>query len=68
LLSDKIETVEPGFGIELMRLAATLVEPLRARQTITSLVDEPDEDVVRSNRQQTKLTPLWREGPLIARP
>jgi hypothetical protein len=41
----------------LMRLAATLVEPLRARQTITSLVDEPDEDVVRSDRQQTKLTP-----------
>lgn len=28
LLGDKIETVEPGFGIEAMRLAATLAEPL----------------------------------------
>ena len=29
----------PGFGIELMRLAATLAEPLVAKQTISSLVE-----------------------------
>jgi len=28
LLCDKIETIDPGFGIELMRLAVLLVEPL----------------------------------------
>ena len=28
LLCDKIETIDPGFGIEIMRLAATLAEPL----------------------------------------
>lgn len=44
LLRDKIETVDPGFGIETMRLAATATEPLAARQRVSSLVDaaEPD--------------------------
>jgi protein ImuB len=45
LLGDKIETVEPGFGIETMRLAATLAEPLHPKQTISSLTEEPDADV-----------------------
>ena len=45
LLTDKIETIDPGFGIELMRLAATIAEPLVARQTISSLIDPPDADV-----------------------
>ena len=30
LLCDKIETIDPGFGIEIMSLAATLAEPLVA--------------------------------------
>jgi hypothetical protein len=34
LLTDKIETVDPGFGIELMRLAAAVAEPLGAKQMI----------------------------------
>lgn len=45
LLTDKIETVDPGFGIERMRLAATLAEPLQQRQVRSSLVEEPERDV-----------------------
>ena len=45
LLTDRIETVDPGFGIELMTLTATLAEPLRDRQTISSLVEPPEPDI-----------------------
>jgi protein ImuB len=45
LLCDKIETVDPGFGIEIMRLAATLAEPLAPRQIISSLTEEPEADI-----------------------
>ncbi|RWB24572.1 MAG: DNA polymerase Y family protein [Mesorhizobium sp.] len=45
LLIDRIETVDPGFGIELMTLAATLAEPFGAKQIISSLVEEPDPDI-----------------------
>jgi protein ImuB len=45
LLCDKIEKVDPGFGIEIMRLAATAAEPFATKQVISSLVDEPDADV-----------------------
>lgn len=45
LLTDKIESVDPGFGVELMRLAATAVESLRSRQMISSLTEEPEADV-----------------------
>jgi protein ImuB len=45
LLTDKIETIDPGFGVELMRLAATVAESLRARQMISSLVEAPEPDV-----------------------
>ena len=45
LLSDRIETIDPGFGIELMTLTATLAEPLRNRQTISSLVEPEDPDI-----------------------
>ena len=45
LLSDKIEKVDPGFGIEIMRLAATASEPFAAKQAVSSLVDEQEEDV-----------------------
>jgi protein ImuB len=45
LLCDKIETVDPGCGIEIMRLAATLAEPLAPKQTISSLTEEPEADV-----------------------
>lgn len=45
LLTEKIETVEPGFGIEVMELAAVIAEPLHAKQTISSLVEEPEPDI-----------------------
>jgi protein ImuB len=45
LLCDRIETVDPGFGIEIMRLAATAAEPFATKQIISSLVDEPEADV-----------------------
>jgi protein ImuB len=45
LLCDKIEKVDPGFGIEIMRLAATAAEPFVTKQVISSLIDEPEADV-----------------------
>src|SRR5271166_5057459 len=45
LLCNKIETVEPGFGIEIMRLAATLAEPLAPKQVISPLAETPGADV-----------------------
>lgn len=45
LLTDRIETIDPGFGIEVMELAAILAEPLRDRQVISSLVEEPEADI-----------------------
>lgn len=45
LLCEKIETIDPGFGIEIMELAAVIAEPLREKQTISSLVEEPEPDI-----------------------
>lgn len=45
LLCEKIETVDPGFGIEIMDLAAVAAEPLRAKQTVSSLIDAPEPDI-----------------------
>jgi protein ImuB len=45
LLSDKIETIDPGFGIEVMTLTATVAEPLAAKQVVSSLVEEPEPDI-----------------------
>ncbi len=45
LLCDKIETVDPGFGIEIMRLAATLAEPFAPKQMISALAENPEADV-----------------------
>lgn len=45
LLTDRIETIDPGFGIEIMSLTATHAEPLIERQVISSLVEDPEADV-----------------------
>lgn len=45
LLTDKIGKIDPGFGIEIMTLAAIVAEPLDLSQTISSLIDEPEADV-----------------------
>jgi protein ImuB len=45
LLCDKIETVDPGFGVEVMILRATLTEPFARRQLASLLTDEPEADI-----------------------
>lgn len=45
LLCDKIETIDPAFGIEAMSLCATIAEPLDARQAVTSLIEETEPDI-----------------------
>lgn len=69
LLCDKIERVDPGFGIEIMRLAATAAEPFAMKQVISSLVDEPEADVsglidILSNRVGE--TRLYRFAPVAS--
>ena len=44
LLVDKIETIDPGFGIELMSLTASLTEPLGAQQ-VGTLGEPPVTDI-----------------------
>lgn len=45
LLCDRIETVNPGFGIEAMRLVASATEPLEHSQSVSLLIEEPEPDV-----------------------
>lgn len=45
LLTDKIETISPGFGIELMTLTASVAEALAWRPGVTGLMDEPVADI-----------------------
>jgi protein ImuB len=45
LLCDKIETIDPGFGIEIMRLAVTLAEPLPPKQKDFPLAGEAEGDI-----------------------
>ncbi|MBO9454629.1 DNA polymerase Y family protein [Paracoccus sp. R12_1] len=42
LLCDKIPTIAPGFGIEIMTLTATITEPLAVRQVSTLAPEAPD--------------------------
>ncbi|MGJ4859545.1 DUF6504 family protein [Labrys sp. La1] len=45
LLCDKIETIDPGFGIEVMTLGATIAEPLERKQVTSSLIEAVTPDV-----------------------
>jgi len=45
LLCDQIEKIDPGFGIELMSLAATIAEPLQRRQLASSLIETAAPDI-----------------------
>lgn len=45
LLRDRIEKIDPGFGIEKLCLAATMVEPLDDKQMASSLVEDATVDV-----------------------
>ncbi|HBI20141.1 DNA polymerase Y family protein [Sandaracinobacter neustonicus] len=44
LLCDKIETIEPGFGIDMLTLAAPIVAPMGPGQTV-SLIDPATPDL-----------------------
>jgi protein ImuB len=45
LLCDKIETIDPGFGIEIMTLTASIAEPLERRQMASSLIEVATPDI-----------------------
>ncbi|GHG25355.1 Y-family DNA polymerase [Paracoccus aerius] len=45
LLCEKIETISPGYGIEILSLTAVMVEPLDARQMASSLLEAPAPDL-----------------------
>ncbi|MCH4091862.1 DUF6504 family protein [Acetobacter sp.] len=45
LLREKIETIDPGFGIERMELVAVLAEPMEVRQRVSSLIEEEEADI-----------------------
>ncbi|TBN37716.1 DNA polymerase Y family protein [Paracoccus subflavus] len=45
LLCEKIETISPGYGIEILSLTAVTVEPLEARQMASRLLEEPVPDL-----------------------
>jgi protein ImuB len=45
MLRDKVEKLDPGFGIETLALAATTVQPLAASQSPSSLVEPGTPDV-----------------------
>lgn len=45
LLCDRIERIDPGFGIEKLSLAATMVEPLDDKQIVSSLAEDATVDV-----------------------
>jgi protein ImuB len=45
MLRDKVESIDPGLGIETMALAATAVQPLAATQSPSSLVEPGIPDV-----------------------
>jgi protein ImuB len=69
LLCDKIETIDPGFGIEVMTLAATVTEPLPPKQASSNLIDQPEPDVsnlidLLANRVGEKN--LYRAAPLAS--
>ncbi len=41
LLCERIETISPGYGIEILSLTAVMVEPLEAQQMASSLLEAP---------------------------
>lgn len=45
LLTDKIETIDPGHGIDTMILVAVVAEPLEPKQGVSSLMQETEADV-----------------------
>jgi protein ImuB len=72
LLCNKIETIDPGFGIEIMSLTSTLAEPFGQKQMDSMLTEAPDADVsglidILSNRvgeeRLYRMTPVASDVP-----
>lgn len=70
LLTDRIDKIEPGFGIEKLSLVAVWTEPLEERQQTSSLIEEAVVDVtplvdVLGNRGQRiyRITPVASDVP-----
>ncbi|TDK37573.1 DNA polymerase Y family protein [Rhizobium deserti] len=67
LLCDRIEKIDPGFGIERLVLVAVIAEPLEEKQVTSALVEEEVVDVtplvdILGNRGQR----LYRIAPLAS--
>jgi protein ImuB len=45
LLCEKIETIAPGYGIEILSLTAVMIQPLEARQVASSFLEAPAPDL-----------------------
>ncbi|MBO0132267.1 DUF6504 family protein [Agrobacterium burrii] len=70
LLCDRIEKIDPGFGIEKLVLVAIMAEPLEEKQVASSLIEEEIVDVtplvdILGNRGQRlyRLTPVASDVP-----
>jgi len=69
LLCDKIETIDPGFGIEVMTLAATIAEPLERRQMASSLIElaAPDiSDLIDTLANRVGERAIYRMAPVAS--
>lgn len=69
LLCDKIEAIDPGFGIEAMTLTATIAKPLERKQLASSLVEFPSADIsdlidTLANRVGERA--IYRMGPVAS--
>ena len=69
LLCEKIETISPGFGIEILSLTAVMVESLEARQVASSLLETTAPDLsglvdVLANRVGTR--GVYRMAPVAS--
>lgn len=70
LLCDRIDQIDPGFGIEKLTLTAVHTEPLEERQVLSSLIEEEVADIlpvieVLSNRgaKLYRVTPVASDVP-----
>ncbi|WP_421566213.1 Y-family DNA polymerase [Ochrobactrum sp. EDr1-4] len=70
LICDRIEAIDPGFGIERMVLVAIMAEPLEEKQATSSLIEEEVIDVtplvdILGNRGQRlyRVTPIASDVP-----
>jgi protein ImuB len=65
LLTDRLESVDPGFGVEVMTLAAILAEPLAYRQedTLGRTADADVSDLVDTLANRIGAARLYRAAP-----